>query len=76
MGLRTASLNCNGLKSAMVDIQRLCEDHDVLFLQETWLYKDETHELGTIHHDFNGYGVSAITEDKDILKGRPYGGSV
>jgi len=55
-------------------VRLLCEQHDVLFLQEHWLREDELSKLNTLHPDFNGYGISAMKTDSSILRGRPYGG--
>ena len=72
--IRTISWNCNGYNSSEYDVRLLCEQHDVLFLQEHWLREDELSKLNTLHPDFNGYGISAMKTDSSILRGRPYGG--
>ena len=74
MDLRTVSINCHGLKTSTGDIYNLCSKYDILFLQETWLQKNELHILSTLHPDFQGMGTSAINEENGILSGRPYGG--
>ena len=38
MVLRTATFNCHGFKSDLADIQDICENHDIIFQLETWLY--------------------------------------
>jgi len=74
MNPKIVSYNCHGLKSSIHDIIDICSKHDVVFLQETWLYNDELHLLSSIHPDFESYGVSAINVEKGIVSGRPYGG--
>jgi exonuclease III len=55
-------------------LQSLCEDCDVLLLQETWLNEQELGFLNTVHQDFYGRGISSIKCTEGILRGRPYGG--
>ena len=68
------SYNCHGLKSSVQDIYELCSSYDIVFLQETWLLKDELHMLSTLHPECEGYGISSVDHEKGILAGRPYGG--
>ena len=49
-------------------------------MQETWLKPAYKKHLGVdklrhIHDNFEGYGVSAMTSDVSIYKGRPFGGT-
>ena len=52
----------------------MCSDHDIVMLQETWLYDDELFLLNNVHCQFNGAGTSAMDLQSKIIKGRPYGG--
>ena len=74
--LRIITFNCHGLKSSVPYISTLCDNNDIVFLQETWLAVDELVLLKQIHPDFTGYqyGVSAMDMSDGILKGRPHGG--
>ena len=72
--LRIMSYNCYGLKSSLVDLYELCEQFDIIFLQETLLFKHELPVLSNIHPEFEGMGISAIDDTSHILAGRPYGG--
>ena len=72
--LKFASFNCKGLKSSIGDVVSLCENHDVIFLQETWLLPHDMHLLQNIHCEFYGDGISSIDTTEGILLGRPYGG--
>ena len=60
--LRIMSYNCYGLKSSLVDLYNLCDRSDVIFLQETLLFKHEQSILSNVHPDFEGMGISAIDE--------------
>ena len=72
--LRFVSYNCRGFKSARGDIYRLCYNHDIVLLQETWLLPDELHVLNELHPEFHGFGSSAVNINDGVLNGRPYGG--
>ena len=72
--LRIMSYNCYGLKSSLVNLYELCEQFDIIFLQETLLFKHELPVLSNIHPEFEGMGISAIDDTGNILTGRPYGG--
>ena len=72
--LRIVSYNCYGLKSSTVDLYELCYKYDIVFLQETLLFKHELNLLSKVHPDFEGMGISAIDDTCNILSGRPYGG--
>ena len=72
--LRIMSYNCYGLKSSLVELYELCEQLDIIFLQETLLFKHELPVLSNIHPEFEGMGMSAIDDTSHILAGRPYGG--
>ena len=46
-----------------------------VFIQEHWLLPTELDTLNHMHRDFYGVGHSAVDVSKDILVGRPYGGT-
>ena len=58
----------------MNELHDVCERCDILFLQETWLCKQELDMLSTIHCDFYARGVSSMDDCEGIRVGRPYGG--
>jgi len=74
-GLRICTYNCRSLKNSLQDIISLCDSHDLICLQETWLLPSELHLLSNIHSDFFGVGTSAVDMGSDVLVGRPYGGT-
>ena len=76
------SHNVNGFHRSKDFLKGKCDENENLIyaLQETWLkppYKNHlgVNELRHLHPDYEGYGVSAMTSDKTIRKGRPYGGT-
>ena len=52
----------------------LCDNSDIVFLQETLLFPHELSVLSTAHPEFEGMGVSAIDMTERMIVGRPYGG--
>jgi exonuclease III len=73
--LRICTFNCRSVKSSIGEIHKLCESHDIVFLQEHWLLPFELELLSSIHSDFFGFGTSAVDINVDLLIGRPYGGT-
>ena len=74
-GLRLCTYNCRSIKSSLYDVKLLCDNHDIVFVQEHWLLPFELSMLSSIHSDFHGFGVSAVDTSVDLLVGRPYGGT-
>ena len=72
--LRIVTYNCHGMKNSIVDLHELRKYHDLIFLQEIWLFRFELNLISTIHPDFESYGISAIQDSEEIVRGRPYGG--
>ena len=72
--LRVTSYNCRNLKSSIDNVRQLCDTHDIIFLQETWLSNDELSRLKCLHVDFYADGVSAMDTTSGILIGRTFGG--
>ena len=62
------------LKSSINDVASLCENHDVILLQETWLLPHDMCLLQNVHNEFYGEGVSSVDTTGGILIGCPYGG--
>ena len=70
--LRVTSYNCRNLKSSIDNVRQLCDTHDIIFLQKTWLTNDELSLLKCLHADLNADGVSAMDTTSGILIGRPF----
>ena len=68
---KLCSYNCRSVKRSLPEIQQLCEKHDLVVLQEHWLFPD----LSGVHADFLCNGSSAMDVSNKILVGRPYGGT-
>ena len=60
--------------SSIHDVLNLCDQYDLIFLQETWLFKHELSILNNLHVQFGAFGCSAIDDSNGIVRGRPYGG--
>ena len=73
--LRIVTFNCRSIKSSMVEVNRLCESHDIVCLQEQWLLTYELGLLANIHCELYGIGSSTVDITSDVLVGRPYGGT-
>ena len=74
MKLKFASFNCKGLKYRnYMYINKLYNDHDIIFLQEHWLFPSEFKKINNIIPEADFHFVSAMN-DEDLLSGRPYGG--
>lgn len=71
---RLFSFSCKNIKSSVDCVRTLCQQADVIALQETWLYPYDISFLDGIHNDFSYTGKSAIDISKGILRGRPHGG--
>ena len=73
-GLKIVTFNCHGFKSSVYDILLLCEQFDVILLQELWLSCEDISLLRSIHKAFEAYAVSAMNDQLGIQVGRPFGG--
>ena len=57
-----------------MEIRRLCDISDIVFLQETWLASQELASLSCLDEHFYAQGVSAMDSSAGVLRGRPHGG--
>ena len=71
--IKICSLNCAGVLNKIPIIKDFCNDHDLVFLQETWLTPDNLNLLDSVHTDFCSHSVSAVDLGQPLI-GRPYGG--
>ena len=51
-----------------------CSTYDLIFIQESWLFQFELTLFSEIDSDFEGFGISAIDDSTNIIRGRSYGG--
>ena len=74
MVLSICSYNSQGLGDGRIQyIDKLCEQHDIVLVQETWLLKDNLSVISDKVNNMCGHGVSAV-DDAQLLVGRPHGG--
>jgi len=73
--LSVCSFNCRSFKNSACVVNDLCNQHDIVLLQETWLLPNELDLLNNVHCDFYSVGSSAVDISSDVLVGRPYGGT-
>ena len=71
--LKFFSLNCAGVTNMIPVLRDICNDHDVLLLQETWLTPDNLEFLNGVHEDFTCHSISAVDLGQPLV-GRPFGG--
>lgn len=71
---RISSYNCKSAKRNAGGIARLCENSDIVLLQEHWLFPSDLPSLNNIHNDFVAYGISSIDPSQGLILGRPFGG--
>ena len=68
------SFNCDGTKSLCNTIQQLTNDHDIIMIQEHWLYPDELSYLSQLSEEFCSYSLSSMSIEDKLIRGCPYGG--
>lgn len=73
--LKVVSYNCRGISSSLQDIQQLCDNYQVIFLQETWLAKQNLDRLTTISEQHYSYGTYSVDYEDGLCAGRPHGGT-
>ena len=73
--LSLCSFNCRSLKNCFSEVCMLCDQYDIVAIQEHWLLPTELSMLSSIHSDYLASGTSAINVTSDICTGRPYGGT-
>ena len=56
-------------------LNELCNNNDIIAVQELWLRPGECYKIGLINHNFNFQAVSRMTEAiaNGIIRGRPFG---
>ena len=69
-----ATFNCKNAKTSIDELKDLCKVCDILLLQETWLFNEESSTLININSDFYVYNLSSMNTENGVITGRPYGG--
>ena len=67
--LKVITYNCHGLLSSLQDVIELCNQYDLIFLQETWLFKHELCILNNLQVLFVAFGCSAVDDSDGIVRG-------
>ena len=75
MDFRFASYNLHGFNNSRSMLEALCNDNNVLFLQEHWLLPNNVNLLNNIDNRFTSYTISGICDmDQFVCNGgHPYG---
>ena len=72
VNIRITTFNCHGIKTSTDTIQQvLCNQFDIILLQETWLYPDELTLVSNLCKDFTRFSLSSMPTGKQLIKGRP-----
>ena len=74
--VRVASFNLHGFKNSWEYLRQLLDCHDIVFVQELWLFACELSLLSNLSDSFNVFAQSGManSEQSGIVKGRPFGG--
>ena len=73
--LSLATYNCRGFKSSLPDVQKLLHDYQIIFLQETWLAKQQLDNLSCLGVSHFAFGRADYDFDDDLVHGRGHGGT-
>lgn len=74
--LRVVTYNLHGFNQGNILLNDLCDQFDIIAVQEHWLCDSEMHKLTNFNSNFQGYGWSAMSNKlgNGIFVGRPFGG--
>ena len=73
--LSLATCNCRGFKSSMPDVQKLLNDYQIIFLQETWLAKQQLDNLSCLGVSHFAFGRADYDFNDGLVHGRGHGGT-
>ena len=62
------------MKTSTDTINKMCNESQIILLQEHWLYPDELQLISQLNLNFSGFGISSMCLDDKFITGRPYGG--
>ena len=72
--LRVCSFNTYGIKSSSETIQQqLCAQHELILIQESWLYPDELSYVSNLSGEFSSFSLSSMSIENKLIRGRPHG---
>ena len=64
LSLRCLTYNCKNCKSSINELSNMCDNYDIICLQEHWLFNDELIILKNIHKEFDAIGASSMTHQQ------------
>ena len=67
--LNMCTFDCKNVKTSVPEIIDLCNSHDFVFLQETWMSRSQLPTLSNINNEFVGYGLSSMKDEEQIHTG-------
>jgi hypothetical protein len=63
------SFNCRSAKNCMPVLHDLCDQYDILLIQEHWLLPHELFTLKNLHNEFYATASSAVDTSSGMLIG-------
>ena len=72
--LQVTTFNCHGMKTSTDTINKMCNESQIILLQEHWLYPDELQLISQLNPNFSGFRISSMCLDDKLITGRPHGG--
>jgi len=74
--LMISSYNLRGFQQGQQQLLELCNNHDVIAVQEHWLADCDLNKIVNLNTDFSVIARSAMTDklQQGLLRGRPFGG--
>ena len=77
MAIKFASYNMYGFSNGYSMLCHLCQQCDVILIQEHWLQTSELQKLGSVDYNFAYLAVSSMDDkiSRGIMYGRPFGGT-
>lgn len=77
MAIKFASYNMYGFSNGYSMLSHLCQQCDVILIQEHWLQTSELQKLGSVDYNFAYLAVSSMDDkiSRGIMYGRPFGGT-
>jgi len=73
--LSLATYNCRGFKSSMPDVQKLLNDYQIIFLQETWLAKQQRDNLSCLGVSHFAFGRADYDFNDGLVDSRGHDGT-
>ena len=74
--IRCCSYNMHGFSNGIPMLQELCNNHEIILVQEHWFHDHELIRFEELFKDFSCVGISSMKEKMaaGLMAGRPFGG--